>query len=198
MNIFITPTIKKIKTETYLCVDNNLIKFLKKIFNKPNIEFSNLIHKKPQLIIFSGGNNLIQLSKTKEDRIRNYIDQNIFNYGIKNKIKMIGICGGAQFLAKKFGSKISKINNHVGNHKIYFNEKNKPKIFKKEQVVNSYHNFGIKKISKELKLIATAKDKSVEFFIHKKKKIIGIMWHPERYKKFNNLDKYIFREKIWN
>ena len=44
---------------------------------------------------------------------------------------MIGICGGAQFLAKKFGSKISKINNHVGNHKIYFNEKTSLKFLKR-------------------------------------------------------------------
>ena len=35
---------------------------------------------------------------------------------------MIGICAGAQFIAKKFGSTISKLKGHVGNHKIYLNK----------------------------------------------------------------------------
>ena len=41
-------------------------------------------------------------------------------------------------------------------------------------------------------------DKSIEFFQHKKKQILGIMWHPERYKKFKELDKRIFKMILWS
>ena len=41
MNIYITPTIKKIKTEIYFCIDINLINFLKKnTFKRTKIDFS--------------------------------------------------------------------------------------------------------------------------------------------------------------
>jgi gamma-glutamyl-gamma-aminobutyrate hydrolase PuuD len=198
MNIYITPVLKKIKSETYLCIDDNLIKFLKKNFKNSKIEFSDVIKDKPHLIVFAGGNNLTHLSKSKEDKIRNNINLKTFNYGLKKKIKMIGICAGAQFIAKKFGSTISKLKGHIGNHKIYINKDYKTINLKKNYAVNSYHNFGITRISKKLLSIAISKDKSIEFFQHKNKKIFGIMWHPERYKKFREFDKKIFKKILWN
>ena len=196
MNIYITPVLKKIKSETYLCIDDNLIKFLKETFKNPNIEFSEVIKNKPHLIVFAGGNNLTHLSKSKEDKIRNNINLKTFNYGLKKKIKMIGICAGAQFIAKKFGSTISKLKGHIGNHKVIFSKKFNKK-FKKKITVNSFHNYGIKKLSNYLKSLACVEDDSIELFMHKEKKIIGIMWHPERYKKFKKVDKFIFRNKLW-
>ena len=44
----------------------------------------------------------------KKDKIRNLIDNKIYNIAIKKKIKILGICHGAQFLAKKFGFKLQK------------------------------------------------------------------------------------------
>ena len=196
MNIFIVPRIKKNKTEIYLSVDINLIKFLKDTFKDAKIDFSESITRKPDIIIFSGGNNLRSFSNKNEDVVRDKIDKKIFKYGIKNNIKMIGICGGAQFLAKKFRCKIEKINRHIGSHRIYY-EKKFQKLFRKEKIVNSFHDYGIKAISKNIIPLARASDKSFEFFIHKDKNILGIMWHPERYKKFKLKDKYIFRENLW-
>ena len=198
MNIYITPTVKKIKTEIFFCIDINLINFLKKTFKRSKIDFSFTIKNKPHLIVLTGGNNLINFSKSKEDKVRDQINKNAFSYGIKNSIKIIGICGGAQFLAKKFKSKISKTTGHVGGHRIYFTKNAKIKNLDNSLFVNSYHNFSIKKISKELCPAAVSKDKSIEFFYHKKKHIIGIMWHPERYKKFKNFDKKIFKMNLWN
>jgi N5-(cytidine 5'-diphosphoramidyl)-L-glutamine hydrolase len=196
MNIYITPVLKKIKSETYLCIDKNLIKFLKETFKNPNIEFSEVIKNKPHLIVFAGGNNLTHLSKSKEDKIRNNINLKTFNYGLKKKIKMIGICAGAQFIAKKFGSTISKLKGHIGNHEVIFSKKFNKK-YKKKITVNSFHNYGIKKLYNYLTSLACAEDDSIELFMHKEKKIIGIMWHPERYKKFKKVDKFIFRNKLW-
>ena len=41
-------------------------------------------------------------------------------------------------------------------------------------------------------MLAYDKDENVEMFISKNKKIIGIMWHPEREKNTLLLDKLIY------
>ena len=37
-----------------------------------------------------------------------------------------------------------------------------------------------------------SKDNKIESFLSKDKKILGIMWHPERYKNFRKFDFNIF------
>lgn len=196
MKILIVPAVKKINKEIYFCLDVKLLYFLKETYQKTKIEFLYDLKKKPDLVVFCGGNNLLKLSNKVEDKIRDKINQKIFNYSLNNKIKIVGICAGAQFIAKKYGSKISKVPNHVGSHKIIFSERLN-KNFKKKIIVNSFHNYGIKKLSNSLEPLARAEDSSIELFVHKEKKIIGIMWHPERYKKFKKIDKFIFRNKLW-
>ena len=86
-------------------------------------------------------------------------------------------------MAEFFKSKIIKKNGHTkNNHFIYFNSRIK------NQKVNSYHDYSITKLGKNLDIIAYTKDGSIEAFRHKKKKILGIMWHPERYHKIKEFD----------
>ena len=49
-----------------------------------------------------------------------------------------------------------------------------------------------------LVLAAETEDKNIEMFIHKNKKIVGIMWHPERNIKISKLDKMIFKKILCN
>ena len=46
-------------------------------------------------------------------------------------------------------------------------------------VVNSFHNYGIKALGKELSSIYYSKDKYIECFKHKELKILGLMWHQK-------------------
>ena len=41
-------------------------------------------------------------------------------------------------------------------------------------------------------------DNSIESFKHNKHKILGIMWHPEREKKFKDFDKKLIKNFIRN
>ena len=63
-------------------------------------------------------------------------------------------------------------------------------------VVNSFHNYGIKALVKELSSIYYSKDKYIECFKHKELKILGLMWHPERHLPFKNNDKKIITKNI--
>ena len=186
MNILIIPKVK----ETYAgqieyCVEKKLVKFLMKIFKKSHIKIfsEGLKLNNSNLIVFSGGNDTN--SKKIENIERNNIDNKVYKYAIKHKIKILGICHGAQFIAKKFGLKLSNVKNHVGFHqiKLVFNNKE----FKAK--VNSFHNIGINKSSNNLiNFFALSKDFKVEGYHIKSKKILCIQWHPERYVSFKKLD----------
>ena len=193
MKIGIVPAIKEnYKNQfEYLC-DINLIKFLKKTFDKADIEiltFEHRINKDYKLVVISGanGNDLLEFNNSKKNKLRKKIDDKFFYFSQKLNIPIIGICHGAQYLAKKFYSKV-KLKYHVGNHFVKFTNNSK-KI-----LVNSYHTKVIESLGKSLISKANAHDGTIEFFIHKKKKITGIMWHPERYKSLKNIDKRIFKE----
>lgn len=197
-NILIVPKVEQKHSEIYLSIDKNWLNFLKKIYKNFNLQIALSSNQKPDLIIFAGGNDLINFNSEKKNLYRHYLNTKFFNYGIRNKIKIIGICAGAQFLAAKYSSKIVKIKKHVGHHQIFFNKKLIKKKYPKASNVNSFHNYGIKNLGVNLQQLAVAKDKTTEFFTHKKLKLVGIMWHPERFKTFRKLDKKIFEDDLWN
>ena len=191
MKILIVPTIREIyKNQFEFSVDLKLLNFLKKVFKSPLIEiYNNTIKLDYDLIVLAGGNNSI--TQNKADKIRNKINHIIYHSFLKKKINILGICHGAHFLAKKNGLILGKKVNNIGSHKVIFNiNKN---IFKK--VVNSYHNEIIKfRKTVELNIFGIAEDNTVEAFHIKDKKILGIMWHPERYSKLKNFDKKLIKE----
>ena len=104
MKILISPSIK----EPYLnqfeyCIDARLIELVHFIFGKKSdiSFFHKKIKEKPNLIIISGGNNIQPYAKSKSDLLRNNKSNLIYNYAIRNKIPLIGICYGAQFIGFK-------------------------------------------------------------------------------------------------
>ena len=194
MNILIVPKIyHRFKEQIEYSLENKLIIFLKKIFPNANIEVAITMNvsKKINLLILSGGNNIILFSKKKEDLLRNKIDNFFFKYALNKKIPIFGICHGAQFLAKKFDCKFNKSKHHIQNHYIEIIDN---KSEKRKQLVNSYHNIIITKKSKKVDIFAVASDNSIEAFCHNKLKIGGVIWHPERFKKFRNKDIKIIKK----
>jgi gamma-glutamyl-gamma-aminobutyrate hydrolase PuuD len=178
MKILIVPTVREIYLNQFeYCVDSKLIYFFKKLFSNSKIDiYNNKVDSHYNLIVLAGGNNSI--IKKKSDLIRNKINNEVFNYSIKKKIKIIGICHGAHFLAKKFKFKLENKENHVGNHEVNFYINHK----KFKLNVNSFHRETIKmKKDKKINIFGIANDNTIEAYHIKDKKILGIMWHPERY-----------------
>ena len=168
-------------------------------FEKKNINYYLIPNKKKtsikilnkiNLLIIPGGNDVSDFLKTSS--MRNSIENKLIKACSKKNIPILGICRGAQLLNKNSGGKIKKIKNHMRTrHNIFFT---KNSIVKKNSlIVNSFHNNGIKKndLSKKFNMLANDKSENVEMFISKNKKIIGVMWHPEREKSTLILDKLI-------
>jgi len=183
-NIGIIPSVIERRNTISLTIDNNLIVFLKKCFPKSNIQILGDIKKKNKLnlIVSSGGNTIVSLKKNIVNQFRGKLDEFYFKQALKKNIPFLGICHGAQYIADYYKSKIIRKKNHTNkNHLIKLDEK-------KRIIVNSYHDFSIIELGKDLKKIAYTNDLSIEAFKHNKKKILGIMWHPERYKKIKKFD----------
>ncbi len=146
-------------------------------------------------IVLTGGNDLFNFSKNLSSKIRDKFEKKLIKKALQKNIPIIGVCRGMQLIAQHFDMEVCMIKNHVGkNHNIQFTNITKNfSRFPKNLLVNSFHNFGVKKIKKNFKTIATASDGSIEAFEHKNKSIIGIMWHPERYKVFKTYDQFLFK-----
>ncbi len=205
--IAFTQRVEKITkyNETRDCLDQRWIDLAFKLKLKPQVlpninvkQINDFFYKKkPNLIVLTGGNDLVQknLKRQKNTSItRDSFEKGLIRFAIKEKIPLIGVCRGMQLLNVFFKGKITPITNHVNkNHKLFFSKEYK-KYFNDE--VNSFHNWGIKKDNLGLGLSPIAFDKSnnVECFIHSKKLILGLMWHPER--KFSKKNSFIFKEFV--
>ena len=178
------PSIIERRNSNYLMIDYKLISFISKCFPRHQIKILTRAEKiRLDYIISIGSNSLLTVKNTKSNKIRKIFDDYYFRYSLKKNIPFLGICYGAQFIAKFFKSKIVKKENHTRkNHKIFFNRSDIT------QNVNSYHDYSIIKLGKKLNVIAYTKDGSIEAFRHETNKILGIMWHPERYSKIRKFD----------
>jgi len=188
MKILISPSIKEPYNNQFeLSVDHKLIKFFKTIYKSAQVEIyhSQKKVKDFNLLVLSGGNNIF--GKSIKDKLRLKIDKFLFQNALKFKIPVVGICHGAQFMAKYFKGTMSKSKKHLGDHMVINLSLNK------QIKVNSFHSNIINNLNKNFKLIAIANDNSIEAFISKKFKILGIQWHPERYKKFKKSDINLIR-----
>ena len=190
MNILIIPKVYcRYKNQLEYSLEKNYFFFLKKIFTLSKIEIAigKQFYIKPNLIILTGGNNITLFSKKKEDLERNKIDNFFFKYAAKHKLPIFGICHGAHFIAQKFKCSFKKSNKHIKKHAI-------KTLDGKKRTVNSYHKITISSKPSNLKILAKAEDNTIEAFNNIKLKIAGIVWHPERFKKFKNIDIKIIKD----
>ena len=203
MKIFITPKYEIKHNVINYIYETTLINYFKKFSNKieliNNENFKQKLssNKNKSIVIISGGNDLYKFDKNKVNFNRKIFEEKLVKFCVKNKIKLIWICKGFQQIGEIYKFKFDKSKNHVKkNHVIFSYEKKLKKIN-----VNSFHNYVIKKTSKNFNDLFYSKDGSIEISINNKKSILGLMFHPERKNidqvKVNNflksyLDKWIF------
>lgn len=166
-------------------LDQDLCNFLKKLnfciipiaFKKNNIDFKDL--EKSNGLILAGGGDLYKYKKNKINKIRENYEKKLFRYYYRKNKPILAICRGFQLIADIHGIKLKKINNHV--KKFHLLKINKSRFINdKKIIVNSFHNYSIKKLPKNFIKISDTNDGSIEIAEHKSKKILCLMFHPER------------------
>ena len=137
-------------------------------------------------LILSGGNTLANYADENDKPENISIERDLFENAlleeaVLNEVPILGVCRGMQVINVFFDGKLNKIKGHAGTrHQLITEELNNGFHFPSE--VNSFHNFSIprKCLGKNLLPLAYDNEDNIEAFYNQKKKIIGIMWHPER------------------
>ena len=137
-------------------------------------------------LILSGGGDIYKYKKNKINKLRDSIEINLFNYFFKKNLPILLICRGFQLMIDMHKIKLFKQKNHV--RKSHLLKLSNSKFLKHSKLsVNSYHNYSIKKLPVNYINVASTKDGSIEIAEHKSKKILGLMFHPERNMKSKEL-----------
>lgn len=146
-------------------------------------------------IIFSGGNSIATLDSNANDIApeRDVFEAALLNEAIARNLSILGVCRGMQMLNMKMGGSLSTVKDHIAVRHTVRSLENKY-IFPK--TVNSYHSWGITKndLAQELKPLVLDNNDNIEAFINEDKKMLGIMWHPEREEPFSTYDKQLIKK----
>ena len=147
------------------------------VLRNNNVDFK--ILKKSSGLILAGGGDLYKYKKNKVNKIRDNYEKKLFKYYYKKNKPILAICRGFQLIVDIYGIKLERINNHV--RKFHSLKINRSKYIKDKSLkVNSYHNYCIRDLPKNFIKISNTKDGSIEIAEHKSKKILCLMFHPER------------------
>ena len=177
-----------------LVIDNGSIytKNLTDFLNKQNILFE---IQTPHLLDLSSLDNydsFILSGRRKNDKKTNKINSKIIIYSIKNNIKLLGICYGAEILALTLGGTIRKVSLlQKGIQEIKIMKDNS--ISSNSIRVFESHGFEISKLPEILVPLAESKNCRYEIIQYKTKPIFGTQFHPEMSKDGHELIKKFCR-----
>ena len=182
MNFLITGRYKIIKTKPFFYLDTgwkNYIKSLNSSFKLYSPKTKKKIILDYDCLIISGGGDIYNVSKNKNDLIRDNLELDLIKLYIKKKKPIITICRGFHLIGIHYKNKLKKIGNHVNkNHFIIVNKNSF--VTNKKINTNSYHNYGFTKLNNTFKVLGKTNDKSIEIAHIQSKKILSLMFHPER------------------
>ena len=137
----------------------------------------------PAGILFTGGNDLAKYGGNAPER--DQMERILLEYALQEDIPLLGFCRGMQFIADYFGSELVPVKNHVGcRHAVTGKLPHKR--------TNSFHNWGLTRVPEEFCLLMESEDEGIEAIRHMRRSIMGIMWHPEREKPFEQDDIRLF------
>lgn len=180
----ISKLIKSPYGEILQAIDIRFCKVLKDngftpiLLNYSSLELENL-----KGIVISGGNDLNINVQSDLNLLRDDFESNIIKKALIAKIPILGVCKGAQSLAKFLGARLTKVDNHTTSHEIIWRDADKLSV-------NSYHNFGIV-LDFDAEILARYENLA-EAFVNYKFKMIGQMWHFEREENLSFASKQVF------
>lgn len=133
-------------------------------------------------ILLTGGGLISSLGeKTPRDDIEKFL----ISKSVSEGIPLIGVCRGMQQIQSHFNINLKKIEGHVDTKfEVNYN--------KSRRIINSYHEYGTEETVQDILVTSRSSDNIIKSISHKRYKIKGIMWHPERCDPFDNLDTELF------
>ena len=171
-----------------LVVDNGSIytKNLTDFLNEKDIFFEKQTPQHFNLNTLGNYDSVILSGRRRNEKKTNEINSKIVIYSIKNNMKLLGICYGAEILALTLGGTIRKISSLQKGNEIIKISKENPISSDSLDVFES-HWFEISKLPSVLVSLADSKNCKYEIIQYEKKQIFGTQFHPEMTQDGHNL-----------
>jgi len=134
-------------------------------------------------IILTGGNDLTAYGGDAPDR--DETETALLDLAEQQDLPVVGVCRGMQMIQHRFGTRLQKVHGHVA-------PRQRISIDGSAVEVNSFHNFGALEVHPPLLTWAIADDGVIKAVRHRDRRMIGLMWHPERMEPFAADDVALF------
>jgi gamma-glutamyl-gamma-aminobutyrate hydrolase PuuD len=126
-------------------------------------------------IILTGGNDLTTYGGDAPDR--DETESALLDLAERRDLPVLGVCRGMQMIQHRFGARLEKVRGHV-------TPRQRISIDGRSVEVNSFHNFGALEVYPPLMTWAIADDGVIKAVRHADRRMLGMMWHPERLEPF--------------
>lgn len=125
---------------------------------------------------------VILSGRRKNDREINIVNSSIIRLCFENNIPLLGICYGAEILALTLGGTIRKMALPIQDTISITVSKSNSLISasKKALLVYESHSYCVARLPEDFESLASSFQCEHEVFSHKKKKIFGTQFHPEK------------------
>jgi N5-(cytidine 5'-diphosphoramidyl)-L-glutamine hydrolase len=162
------------------CLDQVWVKFLLRCGLLPipipnSVDAALTICEKVSGIVLTGGNDLTAYGGDAPER--DETETALLDLAERRDLPIMGVCRGMQMIQHRFGVRLQQVHGHVA-------PRQRISIDGKSVEVNSFHNFGAMEVCPPLLTWAVADDGVIKAVRHSDRRMIGVMWHPERLEPF--------------
>jgi gamma-glutamyl-gamma-aminobutyrate hydrolase PuuD len=170
------------------CLDQVWVKFLLGCGLLPipipnSVDAALTICEKVNGIVLTGGNDLTAYGGDAPDR--DQTETALLDLAEQRDLPVLGVCRGMQMIQHRFGTRLQRVSGHVAaRQRIWIEGRNVE--------VNSFHHFGAMEVYPPLKTWAISDDGVVKAVRHADRRLMGVMWHPERLEPFAADDVALF------
>ena len=176
------------------CADQRIADFLWQcgympmpVPNNARIVSAILGQVKPDGVVLTGGNSLVKYGGNAPER--DATDALLIKSAMERNVPLYGFCRGMQSILDYFGERLETVTGHVA-VRMTLSGKADQTLGDFNREVNSYHNQGcLAVVNPDLEVLAKSSDGVVKASRHRRFRLLGTRWHPEREMPYSEADK---------
>lgn len=137
-------------------------------------------------LVLSGGAESVDDDESTVGNRRRTTERELLRIAFARELPVLGVCRGMQVINAHLGGDLQRITpsrGHIGTeHHVTVSGNRVAALLRSPGSlrVNSFHQDGIARLGKELKIAAVSPDGQIEAVEHRALPVVGLMWHPER------------------